>query len=113
MVAASNVSFASPLADAKYAPILGSSHIDEALATISNLSGWTIALTVLALLVAYDQCKSESFSACILHLYCLRFVYFHWILANVLHSQLATSGRRAQLLAQHGKLPLSVRSWSP
>jgi hypothetical protein len=112
MAAASNVSFASPLADAKYAPILGNSHLDEALATISNLSGWTIALTVLAALVAYDQCKSESFSACILHLYCLRSVYFYWTLANLLHSQLATSGRRAQLLAQHGRPHSSVRSWS-
>lgn len=61
MAAASNASLASPLADAKYAPILGNSHIDEALATISNLSGWTVALTVLALLVAYDQCKSDHF----------------------------------------------------
>ncbi|KAH8659082.1 hypothetical protein BGZ60DRAFT_117024 [Tricladium varicosporioides] len=54
-VVAANGSFASPLADAKYAQIVGNPQIDSIIAKVSNLSGWTIALTVLALLIAYDQ----------------------------------------------------------
>ncbi len=64
MASASNVSFASPLADASYAKIVDNSHVEGLLASISELSGWTIALTILAVLVAYDQCKPTlSFSA--------------------------------------------------
>ncbi len=55
--AASNVTFASPLADAKYAKILGSPQIDGFIQTLSQTSGWTIALTIFLGLVAYDQCK--------------------------------------------------------
>ena len=55
-----NASFASPLADAKYAQILGNPQINGFLKTISELSGWTIALTILLVLVAYDQCKYPS-----------------------------------------------------
>ncbi|CAL3969831.1 hypothetical protein PZA11_007599 [Diplocarpon coronariae] len=54
---AENLSFASPLADAKYAQVTGSSQFDRFLATLSALSGWKIALTLLALMVAYDQCS--------------------------------------------------------
>lgn len=53
--AVQNASFASPLADAKTAQVVGNSQIDGVLSTISDLSGWSIALTVLAILVAYDQ----------------------------------------------------------
>jgi sterol 22-desaturase len=57
--AAQNASFTSPLADAKYAHIVGNSQIDGVLSTISGLSGWTIALTLFALVVAYDQSKDS------------------------------------------------------
>jgi len=50
-----NVSFASPLADAKYAQILGNPQINGFLTKVSELNGWTIALTILLVLVAYDQ----------------------------------------------------------
>merc|ERR1711977_786178 len=52
-----NVTLASPLADAEYAHMASSSRIDGLLGTLSELSGWTIALTLLALMVAYDQCS--------------------------------------------------------
>ena len=52
-----NVSFASPLVDAKYAQILGNPQINGFLTKASELSGWTIAITILLVLVAYDQCK--------------------------------------------------------
>lgn len=55
-----NVSFASPLADAKYAQILGNTQINGFLTKVSELSGWTIAITILLVLVAYDQCKYPS-----------------------------------------------------
>lgn len=55
-----NLSFASPLADAKYAQILGNPQINGFLAKVSDLSAWTIALTILLVLVAYDQCKYPS-----------------------------------------------------
>ncbi|KAG0649225.1 Cytochrome P450 [Hyphodiscus hymeniophilus] len=51
----SNISFASPVADAKYAQILGNPQINGFLTKVSELSGWTIALTILLVLVAYDQ----------------------------------------------------------
>jgi C-22 sterol desaturase len=56
-----NVSFASPLADAKYAQTLGNPQINGFLTKLSELSGWTIALTILLVLVAYDQCKYPSY----------------------------------------------------
>lgn len=56
MAAVQNATFTSPLADANHAQIVGNSQIDGILASISQLSGWTVALTVLAMLVAYDQC---------------------------------------------------------
>jgi C-22 sterol desaturase len=52
-----NASFASPLADAKYAKISGNEQFDGLLASLSETSRWTIILTLLAILVAYDQCK--------------------------------------------------------
>lgn len=57
MATASNGSFASPLADAKYAPIIGNPQLDGLLGRLGELSGWQIALTLLLVLVAYDQCK--------------------------------------------------------
>ncbi|RDW92043.1 cytochrome P450-23 [Coleophoma crateriformis] len=55
MAAAQNASFVSPLADAKFAQIVGNPQIDGILVSLSQLSGWTIAFTLLAVLVAYDQ----------------------------------------------------------
>jgi len=57
MATASNVSFASPLADAKYAQIVGHLQIDGLLGRLAELSGWQIAFTILLVLIAYDQCK--------------------------------------------------------
>ncbi|KAH7383743.1 cytochrome P450 [Cadophora sp. MPI-SDFR-AT-0126] len=57
MAIVDNVTFASPLADANYAHMASSSRFDGLLATLSELSGWTIAMTLLALMVAYDQCS--------------------------------------------------------
>ena len=54
-----NVSFVSPLTDAKFVQAVGSSQVNEILATISHLSGWTIAFTIVLGLVAYDQCKAS------------------------------------------------------
>jgi sterol 22-desaturase len=60
MAAVQNASFALPLADAKYTQIVGNSQIDGILSRVSELSGWSIALTILAVLVAYDQCTSST-----------------------------------------------------
>lgn len=51
-----NASFASPLADAN-AQFLGHPQIDSVLSSLYQTSGWTIALTLLLVCVAYDQCK--------------------------------------------------------
>ena len=58
MAAVYNASFASPLADAKFAQIGGNSHIESILSTLSGLSGWTLAITLFAMVVAYDQSKN-------------------------------------------------------
>ncbi|PMD23201.1 cytochrome P450 [Hyaloscypha hepaticicola] len=55
MTTVSNVTFASPLADAKYAQIVGHPQIDGLLGKLGELSGWQIAITLLLVLVAYDQ----------------------------------------------------------
>ncbi|CZR62360.1 probable cytochrome P450 (involved in C-22 denaturation of the ergosterol side-chain) [Phialocephala subalpina] len=52
---AQNVSFASPLADAKYAQIVGNTQIDGLLGRAGELSWWSIVLTALLVAVAYDQ----------------------------------------------------------
>lgn len=57
MATADNISFASPLADANYAQLAGASRVEGLLSTLSELSGWTIALTLLVMMVAYDQCE--------------------------------------------------------
>lgn len=53
-----NATFASPLADAKIAQFVGHPQIDSLLTTLSELSGWTILLTLVLVAAAYDQCKS-------------------------------------------------------
>lgn len=55
--AASNVSFASPLANAKHAQIFTSTQIGGVLSQLSELNGWVVAATLLLVLVAYDQCE--------------------------------------------------------
>lgn len=55
MAAVQNASFASPVADASYGSVSGQNMVYDVLATVQNISGWTIALTILAMLVAYDQ----------------------------------------------------------
>lgn len=57
---AQNVSFASPLADAKFAQIAGDSRLNNLAALFSGVSGWQVAITILLVLVAYDQCTSSS-----------------------------------------------------
>jgi C-22 sterol desaturase len=56
-VVANNGSFTSPLADAKFAQFVGQSHINGLITQISELSPWTVLLTIFLCLVAYDQCK--------------------------------------------------------
>jgi len=57
---AQNVSFASPLADAKFAQIVGNDHINDLLTSITELSAWKVVVTILLVLVAYDQCLCYS-----------------------------------------------------
>jgi C-22 sterol desaturase len=57
-VMAKNASFTSPLADAKLAQFVGHPQIDGLLARASELSAWTVVLTIFLGLVAYDQCKT-------------------------------------------------------
>lgn len=59
MAALQNVSFTSPLAQASFAKFASPSVLDDVFSTITNLSGWTIAITVFLGLVLYDQCKYE------------------------------------------------------
>lgn len=56
-----NVSFASPLADAKYAQIVGHPQIDNALGRLSEVSAWQVLLALLLCAIAYDQCKCLPF----------------------------------------------------
>jgi hypothetical protein len=63
---AQNVSsFASPLADASYAQVVGNPQIDIIIGKLGELSIWTILFSLLLCAVAYDQCKS-SIVACYL-----------------------------------------------
>jgi sterol 22-desaturase len=55
MAAVQNASFASPLADANYAQFVGNPRIDGILNTLSGLSAWTVAFTLFAIVVTYDQ----------------------------------------------------------
>ena len=91
-----NVTLASPLADAEYAHMASSSRIDGLLGTLSELSGWTIALTLLALMVAYDQCQCFS-----IPLLCTR---------QLTISQAAIYGRKVRFLVRHGRFPSSAHS---
>jgi C-22 sterol desaturase len=59
---AQNASFASPLADASYAQVVGNSQIDSIIGTLGNLSIWTILFSLLLCAVAYDQCKLAIFT---------------------------------------------------
>lgn len=53
-MAAVNASYASPLADAAFAKV--NMPADGIVARLSNgVNGWSIALTILAILVTYDQ----------------------------------------------------------
>jgi C-22 sterol desaturase len=54
---AQNISFTSPLADAKFAQIVGHPQISNFLTSIIQLSAWKVIATILLILVAYDQCK--------------------------------------------------------
>lgn len=48
-------SFTSPLADASYRSVSEGGVLSDVLSTVQGLSAWTIALTILLLLVGYDQ----------------------------------------------------------
>jgi C-22 sterol desaturase len=64
-----NGAFASPLADAGFAA--ASDHAGLLKQVLDGVNGWTIAVTALLLVVAYDQCKymiqdgGNSIVACI------------------------------------------------
>lgn len=49
--------FTSILASAKYGGVTLPPQVDQVLETITNLSPWTLALTLLAVCVAYDQSR--------------------------------------------------------
>ena len=53
-------SFTSPLANAKYGSVNVPPQIEYIVDAVSNASGWTIAFTVLAVLIAYDQGTLQS-----------------------------------------------------
>lgn len=52
-----NITYASPVADAKLAQIIGHPQLNSYLAKLAEVSAWQIVLTILCLMVAYDQCK--------------------------------------------------------
>lgn len=98
MATMQNATFPSPLADGKYAQIGGNSQIEALLSSISGFSGWTIAFTLFAMVVAYDQSKDFQ-------------------IAEPNHSltisQSVTSGRRVPLKDRRGSCPLWVHFWNP
>lgn len=49
--------FTSPLASTKYGSVNIPPQLEYVVDAVTNASGWTIALTILAVLVAYDQCR--------------------------------------------------------
>lgn len=57
MAAVQNMTYASPAADAKFAEILGAGPLADILAQLPEVSALSIAITVLLVLVAYDQCE--------------------------------------------------------
>jgi sterol 22-desaturase len=52
---ASNSSNTSPLAAVGYGSVNVPAHVEYLLDAVSRTSGWTIAFTILAIAVAYDQ----------------------------------------------------------
>jgi hypothetical protein len=51
-----DVSYASPTADAQYAPVLSTNIMGAILSRLlSNMNGWKIVLTIFLALVVYDQ----------------------------------------------------------
>lgn len=59
---AANVQYASPTADAQYAHKLGDLSVNGILNTVvERANGWSIALTLFLVLVAYDQCALPIF----------------------------------------------------
>jgi C-22 sterol desaturase len=56
-----NASFVSPTADAKAAHQVAQLDLNGVLSTLlSNVSGWTIVLTLILSCVAYDQCAFNN-----------------------------------------------------
>jgi hypothetical protein len=49
--------FTSPLANAKHGNANIAAQVEFVVGTLTNVSGWTIACVVLAILVAYDQSR--------------------------------------------------------
>ena len=62
MAAVQNASFHSPLAQATYHQLAENGAVDGVWSTISSLSGWSIALTLLLGAILYDQGKLERLS---------------------------------------------------
>lgn len=74
MAAVQNASFHSPLAQATYHKLAENGAVDGVLSTISGLSGWSIALTLLLGAILYDQGNLELFDI------------FQWLWASKLTS---------------------------
>lgn len=52
-------SFSSPLANAKYAASGIPAQLEPVMEAISQMGIWTVALTILAVAVVYDQCMAK------------------------------------------------------
>jgi C-22 sterol desaturase len=57
---AANASFVSPTADAKVAHTVAFNANGVLSKVLDNVSGWQLVLTLLLVLVAYDQCTFQS-----------------------------------------------------
>ncbi len=55
-----NASSAWPLQNAKYLSFPQNNFVDKVVATIVGMNAWQIALTILLVLVAYDQCTHSK-----------------------------------------------------
>lgn len=62
-----NITYASPVADARFAKVIGHPQIDGYLAKLADVSAWQIVLAILCLMVAYDQCKQFNTTFSQLH----------------------------------------------
>jgi hypothetical protein len=100
---AANVSFSSVVANAKFPAVNIPQQVDFILDAISNVGPWTAVFTIVALLVAYDQCESQDENGCP-----IKEAWFN----NPPPLQLAISGTRVPLSGRHLRCPSLGHSWN-